>query len=280
MQPVAAKHLDTTVIWMQQLYYRRSSAYLMRKIQSLFFKILVLLGKVFVPGSALIRAPQYNRDGLTTVHNADFMSDPKFSHAYARGKSTASWGSADIHWRIFVACWAAEHAIRLGGDFVECGVNRGGLAMSIIEFTDFTKYRDRRFYLLDTYNGLVDRLLTPVEIASGKRGGGYEECYASVCETFSSIENAILIRGIVPDTLQQVHSDAIAFLSIDMNCEVPEIAAAEYFWGRIQSGGVIVLDDYGWAGHIRQKLAFDKFASERNVRVLSLPTGQGLIFHP
>jgi hypothetical protein len=45
-------------------------------------------------------------------------------------------------------------------------------------------------------------------------------------------------------------------------------------------GSVIVLDDYGWAGHSVQKQAFDDFASERGTRVLLLPTGQGLIFKP
>ena len=65
-----------------------------------------------------------------------------------------------------------------------------------------------------------------------------------------------------------------------MNCAVPEIAAAEYFWDKLVSGAVIVLDDYGWVCHIEQKLAFDEFASRKNVQVLVLPTGQGLIFKP
>ena len=65
-----------------------------------------------------------------------------------------------------------------------------------------------------------------------------------------------------------------------MNCEIPEIAAAEFFWDTLVSGGVIVLDDYGWQGHIVQKHAFDLFSSRKGVQVLSLPTGQGLIFKP
>jgi hypothetical protein len=65
-----------------------------------------------------------------------------------------------------------------------------------------------------------------------------------------------------------------------MNNTAPEIAAAEYFWDRVTKGGIIVLDDYGWRKHIHQKIAFDRFADEREVKVLSLPTGQGLIFKP
>ena len=65
-----------------------------------------------------------------------------------------------------------------------------------------------------------------------------------------------------------------------MNCAAPEIAAAEFFRDNLVSGAVIVLDDYGWKGYIEQKKAFDDFASRKGVQVLSLPTGQGLIFKP
>jgi O-methyltransferase len=66
-----------------------------------------------------------------------------------------------------------------------------------------------------------------------------------------------------------------------MNNKIPEIAAAEYFWDKLVSGAVIVLDDYAWGGyHMGQKLAFDEFAAKRGVEVLSLPCGQGLIIKP
>ena len=65
-----------------------------------------------------------------------------------------------------------------------------------------------------------------------------------------------------------------------MNNTAPEIAAAEHFWDRLVPGGIIVLDDYGWRKQINQKIAFDRFAEARNVNVLSLPTGQGLLMKP
>jgi O-methyltransferase len=94
-------------------------------------------------------------------------------------------------------------------------------------------------------------------------------------QTFRPFPGVQLVRGVVPDTLSQVTADAICYLSLDMNNAAPEIAAAEHFWDRLVSGGIIVLDDYGWSKQINQKIAFDSFAETRNVRVLSLPTGQG-----
>jgi len=221
----------------------------------------------------------YNQDGLATRHNADFIHDPRFRDAYRKGEQTGSWRGAAIHWRAYVACWAADKASRLEGDFVECGVNKGGLARTIIEFTRF-KDLPKRFYLLDTYQGLVEECLTHEERALGRTAGGYEECFESVKRTFSEFPNIVLVRGTVPNTLSQVSAEKVAYLSIDMNCAMPEIAAAEYFWDRMVTGGVILLDDYGWQGAIAQKRAFDEFARKRHTLVLPLPTGQGVILKP
>jgi hypothetical protein len=46
------------------------------------------------------------------------------------------------------------------------------------------------------------------------------------------------------------------------------------------SGAIMCLDDYNWVHHIHQKIAFDKFAEERGVKILNLPTGQGILMKP
>jgi O-methyltransferase len=223
----------------------------------------------------------YNQDGLATSHSVDFMNEQRFREAYALGKSTGSWRAAEIHWRAYVACWAADKAKTLEGDFVECGVNKGGLARSVIHYVEFPKL-DKKFYLLDTFHGLAERYLTDAEKNREKAGDltwGYEECYDLVKETFKDF-NVEIIRGPVPETLPLVKTQKVSYLSLDMNCAIPEVAAAEFFWDKLVSGAVILLDDYGWANHEDQKEAFDRFASEKHVKVLPLPTGQGLIIKP
>jgi hypothetical protein len=221
----------------------------------------------------------YNQDGLATVHDAEFMHEPRFAAAYAAGKATGSWTFGDLHWRAYIVCWAAARGADLAGDFVECGVNRGGYALSVIRYVDFEKL-PKTFFLLDTYEGLVERLISPEERARGVRVGEYEPCYDAVKRTFEPYTNVEIIRGAVPDTLPLVTAEKIAFLSLDMNTRDPEIAAAEHFWDRLSSGAAIVLDDFGWRKHREQKVAFDEFARRRNVEVLALPTGQGLILKP
>lgn len=220
----------------------------------------------------------YNQDGLATIHNADFMNEPRFLRAYEAGRRTGSWGGAEIHWRARVACWAAERAKDLEGDFVECGVNRGGLSRTVIEYVDFPKL-DKRFWLLDTFEGLSEQYISEEERAAGIREGGYEPCYEAVVETFAPFDVRI-IRGTVPDTLPQVEAGQVSYLSIDMNCVEPEIAAVEHFWPKMPSGAVALLDDYGWPHHEAQKRAFDELAARFGVPLLPLPTGQAILVKP
>lgn len=225
-------------------------------------------------------AATYNNDGLVTVHNADFMREPRFANAYAAGKATGSW-SGDPIWRAYIYCWAVQLASALDGDFVECGVNRGGYALTSMTYVGFENL-DKHFYLLDTFQGLDDRYITEEEREAGivASNWDYDDCYDDVVRTFAPYANVNIIRGTVPDTLPEVTSTKIAFLSIDLNNRDPEIAAANYFWDKLVSGAIIILDDYGWRRHIEQKIAFDQFAKEHNVSILSLPTGQGLIIKP
>lgn len=222
---------------------------------------------------------EYSEDNLYTFNAAPFLAEERFQRAYARGVATDSWHGGDIRWRAYVACWAAAHAARLPGDFVECGVNRGGLAHTIVDYVGFARL-DKRFFLVDTFAGLV-----PEYLSESERDKGFLEHYAyykdnsrdQVADTFSDYPNVHVIQGAVPDVLPDVPVALVAFLSLDMNSTLPEVKAAEHFWERMASGAVLLLDDYTQKLHSEQQTAFDQFASQRGTRVLALPTGQGLI---
>src|SRR5271169_980184 len=219
---------------------------------------------------------EYAEDGLVAARITDFLFSGKFAAAYEMGKSTGSWGSGDLRWRVFVACWAAQHAKSLPGDFVECGVNRGGMARAVMEYVNFSTL-DKKFYLLDTYSGIPDEM----KHSSAPLAFDYSECFEDVKKSFAQFPNVRIIRGTVPMTLQHVESNRIAYLSIDMNCAEPEIAAAEFFWDKMSAGGVLVLDDFCYSEQYKlQNKAFNEFAKARSLEVLALPTGQGLVFKP
>ena len=226
----------------------------------------------------VVKNASYNTDGLMTIHDADFLRDPLFREAYRLGKETGSWGLSELPWRTYIICWAARHALALRGDFVECGVNRGGSSRAAMHYIDFPSHPDRQFYLLDTFCGFPAEL---TNVATKRNLNDYSECFEEVVQTFSGIQNVHLIRGKIPDTLSQVPAKSIAWLHIDMNVAEPEIAAAEYFWEKLVPGAIMLLDDYGFGEpYWRQKEAMNKFAAQKNVQILMLPTGQGLIIKP
>ncbi|MFZ2279691.1 MAG: TylF/MycF/NovP-related O-methyltransferase [Prosthecobacter sp.] len=232
----------------------------------------------------------YDADSLRVWNkNVDFMSDPRFRQAYFRGMDSghqigrAPGSHDDIHieWRVHMLLWAASHAAHLEGDFVECGVNTGIFSLAICDYLDFNK-TGKSFFLFDTFEGI------PVEQMSEKEKAGkaefnktcFPECFEQAKANFQPYPSAILVRGKVPDTLTQVDIPKVAFLSIDLNIATPERLALCFFWDKLVSGAVIVLDDYGWKGYEEQKTALDDFARGKGVMIATLPTGQGLLLKP
>ncbi len=202
----------------------------------------------------------YHRDGLTSIHNHDFMVDAAFRAAYARGVKAAS----DYHWewRVHIGLWAAASAAKLDGDFVECGVNRGFLSSAIMQFLDWDSV-GKTFYLLDTFEGLDYRQVAEDDVVSRRRNesrladGFYVSGADQVRENFSQWRNVRVIEGSVPATLSQIDAAKIAYLHLDMYAAAPEVAAFETLWPRLTAGAIILLDDYAYAGYEPQKRAMD-----------------------
>ena len=236
---------------------------------------------LFLPKNGLT----FSEDLLYTYHNADFIYDPLFIESYNLGKATDKdnvlLNNYDIRWRIHVLCWAAAHATHLEGDFVDCGVNTGIFSRAIINYVNFNK-TGKKYYLLDTFSGLDSKYSSEKEMARNKTINyeNQKSLYEDVKYTFKDF-NVEIIKGAVPETLIEVKADKVCFLSVDMNCILPEIEALNYFWDKMVSGGIIVLDDYGYANSTNdQKKAHDEFAKSKGVMILSLPTCQGLIVKP
>lgn len=224
----------------------------------------------------------YKNDLLYTFHNADFIKEPRFVEAYRLCKEIGGelLKDYDIEWRVYILCCAAHHASKLEGDFVDCGVYTGFCTRAITHFVEFEKL-NKTYYLLDTFGGLDPKYSSEYELKRNDKLGysKTKNLYEQVKETFKNYKTKI-IKGSIPETLDQVDTQKISFLSIDMNSEVPEIAALEFFWDKLVKGAIVVLDDYGYPGCLNQKIAHDKFAQSKGVLVFPLPTCQGLIIKP
>lgn len=234
--------------------------------------------------------PDYNSDYLAVWgKDVSFLHEPAFVRAYQTGMNSGhkigreKGSNDDIHieWRVYVACWAAWHAKQLPGSFVECGVNTGIYSLAVCHYIDLNS-TGKDFFLFDTFKGIPEGQMAEREKAARIKENQllYDECYDIACRNFAPFPKAQLIRGEVPDTLYSVDIDEVCYLSIDMNIAKPEIAAIDFFWDKLVRGAPVLLDDYGWLSYSLQKEEMDKFASTKGIKILTMPTGQGLFLKP
>ena len=210
--------------------------------------------------------------------NQGFTRDEKLVAAVQRHASGAETGWL---WRLHTLTWAARNALKLPGDFVECGVFRGFMSAVVTEVIDFATC-DKTFYLYDSFEGLPEKYSTQSErahtnpvYAEAAEHGAYS--YEAVTKRFHGFPNVKVLRGVVPDVLRGTAPERIAYLHIDMNAANAEIGALDMLFDRVTPGGYVIFDDFGHVIHSAQYEAETAWMSARGYAILELPTGQGLV---
>ena len=173
-------------------------------------------------------------------------------------------------WRLYVLIYFAEACQLLDGDYVELGCHKGTTAKYVSERIDF-KSLGKKYYLYDLFSW------NEGDEHSHMPGHDNPNMYEDVVTRFSDQPWVSIIRGSVPESFDQGFPDKIAFAHIDMNHPKPESGALREVLPRLSDGGLIVFDDYGWWGYSAQKRALDPIAAEHDLKILELPTGQGLL---
>lgn len=215
----------------------------------------------------------YMGDGFATTHYVAFLHDENFCEAYRRGfdnidnpellKVRDSFG---IAWRAHIATWAANQALKINGDFVECGVWYGALSKTICEYTDFPR-SGKRFFLVDTWG----------DPTSDSLHQNYtDDMYSVVKERFRAYPNVHLVRGSVPEILEEVPTTQIAYLAIDMNGYIAERKTLEKYYDMVVPGGIIYFDDYGWE-YPKLREAVDSFFKDKPEKLLHFPSGNSIV---
>jgi hypothetical protein len=211
-------------------------------------------------------------DNMILINRAlAYRHDKRFMEAIRRHAHDAQERSLLL--RLHTLVWAALNALNVPGDFVECGVYRGFSSAVVTDYLDFAAL-PRQFYLYDTFAGIPPQYDSEQHDDAAYHAEGL---YESVVQRFAAYPNVRILRGAVPDSFAQGVPETIAFLHLDMNSSVAEIAALEALLDRVSPGGLIVFDDYGWLGYEAQQYAEERFMKKRGHHILELPTGQGLV---
>ena len=210
---------------------------------------------------------------LTWRRTSGFLQDEDFAAVVKKYEDLVH--IPNYYWQLHTVIWAVRSCLKLPGDFVELGVHKGYTTAIVAEYIDFAAM-DRTWYLYDTFEGIPEDLLNKGWTNAPYQDDDPDALYTSVQERFESYDNIDVIRGRVPEILDEVAPDTIAFMHVDLNSAKAERAALEALYDRLSTGGMIVFDDYGWTACTEQKSAIDAFFAERDGHVLEIPTGQGL----
>jgi hypothetical protein len=226
------------------------------------------VGQVFVGASGIA---SYGR-------TAGFLKDARLrelSEKYSHLMPLPGW-----QWNLETVVWAIRHALQLPGDFAELGVFKGHTSITMADYFDFSVI-PKRWYLYDTFDGIPDDQIDSDswKVANQVYKGTYS--FEQVSDTFSSFENISVIKGRVPDILEETCPSQISFLHVDLNNASAEREALEFLYDdHIVPGGVIIFDDYGWTVSEAQYIALNQWADGKGLKILELPTGQGLLMKP
>lgn len=176
-----------------------------------------------------------------------------------------------------VAQWSLIQAIRhiqrrgVEGDFVECGVWRGGnlvLARTLLD-------PSRQVWGFDTFEGMTaptehdskfgSTLDADTKFRQTATDSFVDWCYASIEDVQANlaatgcVDGVTLVKGDVRKTLLDTERlpEKISILRLDTDFYDSTLIELEALYPRVAPGGVVIVDDYGvWAG---AKKAVDEY---------------------
>jgi hypothetical protein len=155
---------------------------------------------------------------------------------------------------------------KIEGDIAEVGVFRGGTARVICEAKG-----DRPLHLFDTFEGLP----APGEVDSAFHKGQYACSLESVRDYLRGFANVGFYKGYFPATGEAIKDRVFSFVHLDVDLYASTRQALEFFYPRMNPGGIIISHDYVVFPGVRK--AFDEFFEHKPEPVVELTGNQCLV---
>lgn len=173
---------------------------------------------------------------------------------------------------------------KIEGDFVECGVWRGGSAMLMALMLQHRNISNRKIHLFDTFEGMTapssldfsfngenaSTLLSKNTDESGQTAwclADINDVKNNMQRTGFSAAHLVYVKGKVEDTLPlNKPSSPIALLRLDTDWYESTKHELNVLYPILTQNGVLIIDDYGhWEGC---RKAVDDYFEQNNLSVL------------
>lgn len=185
--------------------------------------------------------------------------------------------------RIAVLEQAVRHVVRqdIEGDFVECGVARGGSGLAMaLTLLDMNR-TDRDLWLYDTFEGMPE----PTDEDMGRYGNKamrkYEKRLKDGVSTWINRPEEVargvmascdypasrlhFVKGMIEQTLPTTAPDRVALLHLDTDFYASTKCEMELLFPKVTAGGAVIVDDYyRWQGN---RKAVDDYVNEHRIPI-------------
>lgn len=156
------------------------------------------------------------------------------------------------------------------GDTAECGVYLGASSWFIC---DHFRSSGRTHHGFDSFEGLSKPELLDGSFWQVGDLSSQEDDARRLLRPFG----ARLYRGWIPTRFREVADCRFAFVHIDVDLYQPTRDSLEFFYPRMNPGGVILLDDHGLTTCPGATRAAEEYMADRPESIVLLTTGQALI---
>ena len=176
--------------------------------------------------------------------------------------------------RLYILWSLAWNAVQLQGDFLECGVYKGGTARMLAEFLGRNARTGVQLHLFDTFEGMPE---TDREVDVHRKGDFSNTSLARVKQVVGRNEIVQFHPGWIPETFRGISDGPVAMAHVDVDIFRSVWDCCEWIYPRLQVGGVMVFDDYGFPTCPGARKAVDEFFRDKPETPLVLGTGQALV---
>lgn len=212
----------------------------------------------------------------------DMRDDLGFQEIYKMCKPFTMTSESRMYALYHAMSYIIENEIP--GDFVECGVWKGGSAMLMARYLEQHNIKNREIFLYDTFEGMTEPTSEDVDLTGRKAKTKFDEmstgkdksnwCFSSVNEVENNMsmtgfpKNKIhFIKGKVEETIPEfIPKKGIALLRLDTDWYESTKHELIHLYPNLSLSGVLILDDFGfWEG---AKKAVLEYIEKNKIKIL------------
>lgn len=177
-------------------------------------------------------------------------------------------------------CWVlyslARQTLRVPGDFIECGVYKGGTAMLLSRIAARSdSLEGKRLLLFDSFRGMEK---TDATKDLHQPGHFADTSLEMVQERVAWFKGAEFHPGWIPESFAGLEERRFAFAHVDVDLHQSIVDCCQFIYPRLSPGGLMVFDDYGLPSCPGARRAVDWFFERRPEVPLVLANGQAVVF--